>query len=139
TNDIMMSIFTDLDIRKMKKGTRPIGAVLAQRLIKAGEQLEEESIGDPLVVAELQNRLAKTLISLGHSQEAIPLLLNARHTFEGKLGTDNLDTLQSMRFMAMAYRETGKLDLATKLYEETVRLQKANLGARPPNRSPGNA
>src|SRR5207245_7296732 len=70
-NEIITSIFADLDIRKVKEGTEPLEAVLAQRLVKAADQLEEEAVGDPLVVASLQERLGLTLLSLGHPQEAI--------------------------------------------------------------------
>ena len=53
-NEIITSIFTELDIRKVKEGTEPLEAVLAERLVKAAGQLEGEAVGDPLVVAGLQ-------------------------------------------------------------------------------------
>ena len=65
-NEIITSIFTDLDIREAKKGTGPLEAVLAERLVKAAGQLEGEAVGDPLVVAGLQDRLGLSLLNLGH-------------------------------------------------------------------------
>ena len=56
-NEIITSIFTELDIRKVKEGNEPLEAVLADRLVKAAGQLEGEAVGDPLVVAGLQDRL----------------------------------------------------------------------------------
>ncbi len=56
-NEILAGIFADLDIKKVKEGDKPLEAVLAERLVKAAEQLEGESVGDPLVVAALQARL----------------------------------------------------------------------------------
>ena len=56
-NELLTGIFTDLDIHKVKKGDKPLEAVLADRLVKAAGQLEGESVGDPLAVAVLQHRL----------------------------------------------------------------------------------
>ena len=43
-NEILHSIFTDLDIREVRKGTEPLEAVLAQRLVKAANDLEAEAV-----------------------------------------------------------------------------------------------
>jgi hypothetical protein len=131
-NEIITSIFADLDIRKVKAGTEPLEAVLAQRLVKAAEQLEGEAVGDPLVVADLQDRLGRTLLSLGHASEAIPLFIKAWQTSQAKLGADHPDTLASMNNLALGYRDAGKLDLALPLWEETLKLRKAKLGADHP-------
>ena len=85
-NEIITSIFTELDIRKVKEGTEPLEAVLAERLVKAAGQLEGEAVGDPLVVAGLQGRLGVSLLSLGHPREAIPLFVKARETHKSLLG-----------------------------------------------------
>jgi serine/threonine protein kinase len=132
TLDIMMDIFADFDIRKVKAGDEPVEAVLAQRLVKAGDELEGEAIGEPLLAARLQERLGMTLVSLGHQQEAIPVLLKARETWETRLGTDHPDTLRSIGNLAVAYREAGKPDAALPLLEETLQLSKAQLGADHP-------
>ncbi len=79
-NEIITSIFTDLDIRKVKQGNEPLEAVLAARLVKAGSQLEGEAVGDPLVVAGLQERLGMSLMSLGHPQDAMPLFAKSGET-----------------------------------------------------------
>src|SRR5439155_3722 len=79
-NELIASIFTDLDLREIKQGTEPLEAVLAQRLVKAAEQLEAESVGDPLAVAQLQDRLGRSLLHLGHPQPAIGLFEKARTT-----------------------------------------------------------
>jgi hypothetical protein len=133
SNDILTSIFTDLDIRQVKAGTEPLEAILAKRLVNAAEQLEGEAVGDPLVVAGLQDRLGQTLLSLGHPQEAIPLFVRARATRAAILGAEHPDTLQSMNNLALGYHAAGKLDLALPLYEETLKLLKAKLGADHPD------
>jgi hypothetical protein len=131
--DIMMNIFADFDIWKVKAGDEPVEAVLAQRLVKAGDELEEEAIGEPLLVARLQERLGLTLVSLGDPQEAIPVLLKARGTWETRLGTGDSETLRSISNLAVAYREAGKPDVAIPLLEETLELLKAQLGADHPD------
>jgi eukaryotic-like serine/threonine-protein kinase len=128
-NEIITSIFTDLDIRKEKKGAGPLEAVLAERLVKAASQLEGEAVGDPLVVAGLQDRLGLSLLSLGHPTGAIPLFAKARETRRSHLGPDHPDTLSSMHNLAEGYLAAGKLDQALPLLEETVKGRKAKLGA----------
>jgi tetratricopeptide (TPR) repeat protein/tRNA A-37 threonylcarbamoyl transferase component Bud32 len=127
-NEVITSIFSDLDIRKVKK-TGPLEQVLAERLVKAAGQLEGEAVGDPLVVAGLQERLGLSLLNLGHPERAIPLFQKAADTRRSKLGADHPDTLDSSHNLAESYLAAGKLDLALPLLIETVRLRKARLGA----------
>jgi serine/threonine protein kinase/tetratricopeptide (TPR) repeat protein len=128
-NEILTSIFTDLDIRQVREGTEPIEAVLARRLVKAAGQLEAQAVGEPLMVADLQEHLGKTLLSLSHPRDAIPLFVKARETRTARLGADHPDTLSSMGHLAAAYLDDGKLDLALPLLKETVKLMKAKIGA----------
>jgi hypothetical protein len=131
-NEIITAIFTDLDIRAVKKGTEPLEAVLAKRLVHAADQLEGEAVGHPLVVAGLQDRLGQSLLSLGHSQAAIPLFVKARKTRTSELGADHPDTLTTMSNLASGYHDAGNLNLAMPLYEETLKFRIAKLG--PDNR-----
>ncbi|HQR41474.1 MAG TPA: serine/threonine-protein kinase, partial [Gemmatales bacterium] len=55
-NAVLTAVFDDLNIIYVKEGKEPLEAVLAKRLVKAGGQLEGDSVGDPLVVASLQFR-----------------------------------------------------------------------------------
>jgi eukaryotic-like serine/threonine-protein kinase len=131
-NEIITSIFTELDIRKVREGTEPLEAVLAERLVKAAGQLEGEAVGDPLVVAGLQDRLGVSLLSLGHPREAIPLFVKARETHKSLLGDDHPDTLMTMNNLGIGYQDAGRLDLALTLLEETLKLRKAAPGADHP-------
>jgi serine/threonine protein kinase len=130
---ILAWIFDDLDIRRIKDGARPLEAELAQRLVMAAAQLEGEAVGDPLLVADLQNRLGGTLLYLGYAQEAVGLFARAWNTRKLLLGADHLDTLVSMSNLALCYKTVGKLGLALPLYEETLKLTKAKLGADHPH------
>jgi tetratricopeptide (TPR) repeat protein len=132
-NQIISGIFTELDIEEVKTGTQPLEAVLAEHLVKAAEQLEGESVGDPLMVAALQEQLGKSLIRLGFADRAIPILKKSRQTRQEALGPDHADTLSSMSGLALAYEEAGKLDLSLPLKEETFELAKARFGSDHPD------
>jgi len=132
-NNTVFDIFTEFDIRKVKKGNAPVEAVLAEKLIEAGKKLDAKAIHDPLVLANLQNRLGLTLLHLGQAPAAIELLRAAVEVRKEKLGADDPDTITSMNNLALGYDDAGKLDKALPLFEETLRLQKAKLGADHPD------
>jgi hypothetical protein len=125
---ILMSVFTDLDPREAEKTDRPLQAVLGDRLTQAAEQLEGEAVGDPLLVAELQNRLGLSLLRLDQADRAIPLFVKARTTRAALLGGDHPDTLFSMNDLATGYQAVGQFDRAVALFEETLEARKAKLG-----------
>jgi non-specific serine/threonine protein kinase/serine/threonine-protein kinase len=127
-NEILTSVFTDLDPQAEEKEGRQLRLILGDRLMKAAEQLEGETIGDPVLVAGLQDRLGLSLLHLGMAERAIPLFVKARATRAARLGADHLDTLTSMSNLANGYQDAGKLDQALSLYGETFELCKATLG-----------
>jgi serine/threonine protein kinase/tetratricopeptide (TPR) repeat protein len=132
-NEILSGIFADLDIHQVKTGKQPLERVLADHLVKAAEQLEGESVGDPLVVAALQERLGASLTSLGFPDRAIPVLEKSRQTRQEALGQDHADTLSNMSNLANAYEDAGELDKSLPLKEQTFKLQKARFGADHPD------
>jgi eukaryotic-like serine/threonine-protein kinase len=131
--ELALSIFDDVDIRKVKDGSQTLEAILAKRLIKTAEQLNAQAIGDPLIVAELQNRLAVTLLNLGFADPAIELLTAARQTSIERLGPDDPETLIRASNLAEAYQAAGKRDLALPLLEETLKTRKSKLGPDHPS------
>ena len=131
-NDILGSIFENLDPKEIVKAERPLQAILVEKLDEAVALLEGESIGDPLVVAAMQNKFGVSLLGLGEPGKAIVLLEKARTTYQAKLGPNHLDTLHAMNVLAAAYQRAGKLDLALPLHEETLKLTKASLGPEHP-------
>jgi serine/threonine protein kinase len=132
-NDILGSIFANLDPKVIAQAGRPLQAILVEKLDAAVVQLEGESIGDPLVVAAMQVRLGRSLRGLGAPGKAIGLLEKARATRQARLGPEHPDTLLSMNFLAGAYQDAGKPDLALPLYEESFKLHKARLGPDHPH------
>jgi serine/threonine protein kinase/tetratricopeptide (TPR) repeat protein len=132
-SQVLYSIFTDLDINDVKMGNEPLEAVLALRLIRAAGDLEGEAIGNPLVVAVLQNRLGTTLLNLDHPRDAMRLFLKAVDTAKNGLGTDHPATLDAMGNLAQSYLAAGRLNDALPLYEKTLGLMRAKLGPNHPD------
>jgi serine/threonine protein kinase/tetratricopeptide (TPR) repeat protein len=131
-NEILASVFQDLDPRQGEREGLSLSAQLGQRLDRATALLEGEATGDALVVAGLQNRLGLSQVSLGYPKRGIVLLTRARATFEKKLGPDHVHTLGTMHNLANAYIAAGQLDKAVPLYEQTLAKSIAMLG---PNHS----
>src|SRR5262249_55458731 len=77
-NNTVFDIFDEFDIRKVKEGPDPVEYVLGQKLVEAGKKLDAKAIHDPLVLANLQNRLGVTLESLGRASDAVEFLRSAR-------------------------------------------------------------
>jgi non-specific serine/threonine protein kinase/serine/threonine-protein kinase len=133
SNEIVLSIFNDIDIRKIKGEPDPLEAVLAKRLVKVAEELHGEMVGDPLMVAQIQNRLGETLMGLGHAEAAIPLFVKARETFATELALEDPNTLTAMSNLGLSYQAVGQLSVALPLLEETLKLRKLKLGFEHPH------
>jgi serine/threonine protein kinase/tetratricopeptide (TPR) repeat protein len=132
-NELLAGIFTDLNVRRMKEIGRPLEAELGERLAKAADRLEGESVGDPLTVATLQWQMGKSLNTLGHSGPAARLLEKSLQTRRDKLGSDHPDTLSSMNELANSYGQLGRLADAQTLYEEALAKSKVTLGPDHPS------
>lgn len=127
-NEILGSIFKDLDPDFDEKDSKPLRVMLGKRLELAAKQLEGEAVGDPVAVARLQRTLGGSLLRLGYPEKAIDLFSKARATLTTRLGPKHPDTLFSMADLAEAYWAVGKQDLALPLFEETLKLRTAQLG-----------
>jgi hypothetical protein len=132
-NEILGSIFKDLNPDQAERESKPLRALLGERLDQATAQLEGEVIGDSLAVARMQMTLGESQLGLAYPEKAISLLAKARATFTAQLGPDHRDTLQSMNNLADAYRFAGKYDLAQELFRETLERRKTRLGADHPD------
>jgi serine/threonine protein kinase/Tfp pilus assembly protein PilF len=132
-NNSVFDIFAEFDIEKVKEGTEPVEYVLSQKLIAAGKTLDEKAIQDPLVLANMRDRLGQTLLSLGERPAAIELLRAAVETRTAKLGPDHTDTLHSMSNLAGGYLKNGQLEKALPMFEETFKLMKAKNGPDHPD------
>jgi serine/threonine protein kinase/tetratricopeptide (TPR) repeat protein len=132
-NDILGSIFQDLNPANAAKNGKPLSAVLGERLDRATAEIEGEATGDPLAVARMQMTLGRSQVGLGYPDRAIVLLTKALATFSATLGPDHTDTLHSMNSLANGYSAAGQYGQAVKLNEETLALRKAKLGPNHPD------
>jgi serine/threonine protein kinase/tetratricopeptide (TPR) repeat protein len=132
-NAILGSIFENLDPKEIARAQRPLQAILVEQLDTAVAQLEGESIGEPLVVARMQERLGISLLGLGEAGKAIVLLQKARATYQAISGTDHPHTLVSTTNLAGAYVAAGQLDKALPLFEQTLQIRKAQFGPNHPS------
>ncbi len=64
-NEILGSIFRDLDPKNAAKDGKPLSAVLGERLDRATAEIEGEATGDPLAVARMQVILGEFAAWLG--------------------------------------------------------------------------
>jgi serine/threonine protein kinase/tetratricopeptide (TPR) repeat protein len=127
-NDVLESIFRNLDPTAEQTGGPKLQEQLGQRLREAAGQLNAEAIGDPLTTARLQHTLGVTLFQLGHSREAIALLEKVRAAREELLGPDHPKTLESMNNLGEAYVRDNQPDKAVPLMEQTLQRQTATVG-----------
>jgi eukaryotic-like serine/threonine-protein kinase len=132
-DDILGSIFKYLNPKTVEKAGKPLFALLGEHLDQATAQIEGEAIGDPLMVARVQQTLGDCHLALGNPEKAIGLLAMARATFVDQLGFDHADTLTNMASLAGGYKAAGKFDQALPLLEQTLALRKAKLGADHPD------
>ena len=127
-NEILLSIFRELNPRRGEKETESLSYRLGKRLDVATAELEKEATDDPLGVARMQMALGQAQLDLGNYEQAGALFTKARATFASRLGPEHSDTLWSIGSLAMSYQLAGKLDSALPLMEETLALMKTQFG-----------
>ena len=127
-NEMLGSIFRDLDPRNMEKDRKPLAVLLGERLERVSAEIEGDAIGDPVAVARMQRILGESLLGLGHSGKAIALFTKARTTFDARLGADHPDALRCLDGIANASLEDGQRPLALSLFEQCLAARKAKLG-----------
>ncbi len=124
-NEILVSIFRDVDPRAEQKGGDPLQVQLGKYLDQAAKLLDAETVGDRLAVARLQAQLGVAYLGLGYPKRAIPLFSKALQGLEGEFGPDTLPTLGVMNNLGRAYLDAGQLAEALPLLERTLELSKA--------------
>lgn len=112
SNKILTDIFGDLDVSLAEAAEQPVKMVLAQRLIAAGKQLTNSTVGAPLDVAEMQLKLAHSLNALGFPEDALPICQTAFNTFDHLTGIHNIATRDAARELSRAFLGAGELAAA---------------------------
>ena len=114
-NEILLSIFTDLDPHNIASDEKPLSAILGERLDKATAEIEGEATGDPLTVARLQKTLGSSQVGLGYPEKGLVLFERAQATFLATLGPDHPETLQCLIEMATCCDAARQWDRAIKI------------------------
>jgi serine/threonine protein kinase/tetratricopeptide (TPR) repeat protein len=118
--EILGSVFTNLDPRSEEMGGDSLGVALGKQLDRAADELKGDAIGDPLVVAKLQNILGGTLYTLGHHARAVEVLESALATRAAILGADDKDTLRVRTRLCAVYLGIGQTQRAIEMFEHTL-------------------
>jgi tetratricopeptide (TPR) repeat protein len=132
-NDILLSVFRDLDPTAEEKEGLPLRAQLGQRLDRAADLLQGEAVAEPLAVARLQLVLGEAQRHLGFADRAIALESKACQTMETYLGPNDSVTLESINALATSYSEAGQLDKSIPMLEQTLEKCQAILGPDHPD------
>jgi serine/threonine protein kinase/tetratricopeptide (TPR) repeat protein len=122
-SEVLASVFEDLDPRAEEREGRPLRLILGDRLDRAAAALEGDSVGDPLVVASLQDRLGRTYRALGHAGRAYSLLTKARAIRQARLGAAHADTLATMFQQALALKDLGKFNESIAVFTQVSDAQ----------------
>jgi serine/threonine protein kinase/tetratricopeptide (TPR) repeat protein len=125
---VLSSVFENLDPMAEEAENRPLRAILGDRLDQAAAALEGEAVGDPLVVARLQDRLGRTYLGLGRGARAEALFAKAAATREAYLGPDDPLTLESRHNVAVAREQDGRRHEAIRMFEEVRDARQRVLG-----------
>jgi hypothetical protein len=126
---MLASVFSDLDPRAEEKEGRPLRVILGERLDRAAAELEGDNVGDPLVVASLQDRLGRTYRSLGYAAKAKVLFARALATRRTQLGPEHADTLAVLSQQALALKDAGEVNEAIAVHEQVRDALVRKLGA----------
>ena len=130
-NEILGSIFDHLNPQDTAEDAkRPLRAILAEKLDQAVTQLEGQSIGEPLQVAAMQQKFARSLFGLGQGQKATVLLERALATRTAILGPDHPDTLLNRIRLSDIADAPSEREVA--FAEATCELAKKRLGSDHP-------
>ena len=132
-NEILGSIFRDLDLNQAEREGKPVAAAIGERLDQASAALDGESIGDPLTVARMQMTLGQAQSSLSNDRKAVDLLERSRATLVRLLGPDDRTTLACIASLALATNMDGQYDRAIALLEPVIAVMKAKLGPDDPD------
>lgn len=127
-NDVLTSIFADINLEEAEQQGEPLSAVLGKRLLAASEQLEKTAIGDPLTVAQMQVKLGEGLRTLGHAEPARKILERAHQVLTRELGADDQATMRCEYFRALEYFSSHDFEAAKSILVPLYERQRRVLG-----------
>ncbi len=127
-NEVLSSVFGNLDPDESERKVLPLTARIAERLDRAAAVLQDDAMGDELTAAHLKQTIGRSYAWTGNGTKAIPLLLQARETISAFKGPDDAEVLDCSEDLAGAYSVLGRQKEAVALYEEIEAKKKKELG-----------
>jgi serine/threonine protein kinase/tetratricopeptide (TPR) repeat protein len=131
-NELLASIFENLDPTTEEKDGQPLRVALGERLDRAAQGLERIATEDALAAARPQKTLGHAFRGLGYPKKAIPLYTQAHATYLARSGLEHPDTLESVRGLFWAYWEAHELDDHVRFFEEAFASAKGKFGTEHP-------
>ena len=107
-NELLLSVFKDIDPRAEERGGKPLRVTLGERLVDAAAQLDGTAINDEEMAVSMRVRLAQTLSSLGETAASVETAEKAAISMEDLLGATHRKTLWSRHVLAGAYQDAGR-------------------------------
>ena len=98
-------------------------------LDRSAKDLQIKFADNPVIRADLLEAVGNAYAGLRLFDKALPLYEQVRDLRTAALSRNDFKSLHAAEHVAQAYEQTGRVDAAIALQEETIRLAKANLGS----------
>jgi len=127
-NNVIASVFGDLDPALEDLGGAPLRTQLINRMDEVSELIEGDATGAPLMVGRLELSLGVAQNNLGNQEKSLELLKRALHKHEANLGSENLESIHVLTELAQAENSLGKFPEAVEKLERAHKLLLDQLG-----------
>ncbi len=117
-NEILGSVFADLDPNANYSEISELRNVLGKNLNQAIDQLQKAGVGEPLDVADMQHTLGCSLVGLGEAVQAVEVFQQALETYNTVWGPSHSKTLTCMNNLALSLERAGRLPEAILIWEQ---------------------
>ena len=126
--DSLTQTYDDLDIKEVRKGGEPLEAILASRLLDTSRKITNETIDDQELVANIRNRLGRSLLSLGYPKEAAELIQESLRSTVEQHSPSSPQTIQLTHNLAIAQAMSGNPEEAIRLHQTVLKYRQEHLG-----------
>lgn len=135
SNSILASVFENLDPEEVAKNETPLQSLLAKQISQAADSLADDAATEPLIVADLENKLGSSLINLSEPAKAIPILRHALQRYESVNGKAHASTIACEFNLASALQANGNVTECIPMMEEALQRARTVLGDEHPQKS----
>ena len=117
-NEILGSVFDNLHPNQRTRSGEPLIDLLIKNLDQVAEQLDEDSIGAPDVIASFQTKIGRCYHAFGESEKAIPLFEKADRFAMAEYGIENEIARNTRTYLAESLTATNQAKRANLLYQD---------------------